>query len=558
MIHPALLATLPIVVVGILLVGLRWPASRAMPLSYVTAVLLALFIWKVPAWNVLAASTKGLIDAAGLLYIIFGAILLLNTLHESGGLQVIRKSFLSVSPDRRVQVIIIAWLFGSFIEGSAGFGTPAAVAVPLLVGIGFPPLAAVVSGMLIQSTPVSFGAIGTPILFGVHSGLENDQAVQDYLVANGMSLDQAIEIVGYRVACLHAVIGTLIPLIVITAQTRFFGRNKSWREGLVMWRFALFAALSMTIPYVLVARFLGPEFPSLFGGLIGLAIVVTAARNGWFMPKGEPWDFAPESEWPQEWKATTAVHSPDNLESHANPPSLVMAWLPYALVAGLFVVTRLSILPIGGWLKQVDLVGTKDFMGAGLKVNFQPLYLPGAVFILIAFITRYLHRMPAAKMQKAFKDSLGVLVKAAVALLFAVPMVQVFLNSGGGAAELQAMPKELAGAMAEWAKGSWPLFAPTVGGLGASIAGSNTLSNMMFSAFQFGVGKGIGADPLWIVSLQAVGGAAGNMICVHNVVAASAVVGLLGKEGTVIRRTLIPFCYYALAAGLLGMMLSWG
>ncbi|MCA8994498.1 MAG: L-lactate permease [Planctomycetaceae bacterium] len=557
MIHPALLATLPIFVVGFLLVGLRWPASRAMPLSYVTAVLLAVFIWKVPAWNVLAASTKGIIDAAGLLYIIFGAILLLNTLHESGGLQVIRKSFLSVSPDRRVQVIIIAWLFGSFIEGSAGFGTPAAVAVPLLVGIGFPPLAAVVSGMLIQSTPVSFGAIGTPILIGVNTGLGSD-AIKEDLLARGMDLETAIQIVGFRVACLHALIGTLIPLIVITAQTRFFGRNKSWWEGLVMWRFALFAALSMTVPYVLVARFLGPEFPSLFGGLIGLAIVVTAARNGWFVPKGEPWDFAPESEWPEEWKATTAVHSPDKLETHTNPPSLVMAWLPYVMVAALFVITRLSVLPIGAWLKQVDLVGSTNFMGAGLKVNFQPLYLPGAAFILIAFLTKLLHRMPAARMQKAVKDSFGVLLKAAVALLFAVPMVQVFLNSGGGNAGLDAMPQELAGAMAKWAKGSWPLFAPTVGGLGASIAGSNTLSNMMFSAFQFGVGKEIGADPLWIVSLQAVGGAAGNMICVHNVVAASAVVGLLGKEGTVIRRTLIPFCYYALAAGLMGMLLSWG
>ncbi|MCA9032171.1 MAG: L-lactate permease, partial [Planctomycetaceae bacterium] len=105
---------------------------------------------------------------------------------------------------------------------------------------------------------------------------------------------------------------------------------------------------------------------------------------------------------------------------------------------------------------------------------------------------------------------------------------------------------------------AWPVWAPWIGGLGASIAGSNTMSNMMFSAFQFGVGLQIQADPLWIVALQAVGGAAGNMICVHNVVAASAVVGLLGKEGTVIRRTLIPFCYYALAAGLMGMLLSWG
>ena len=110
---------------------------------------------------------KGLLIAGELLYIIFGAILLLNTLRYSGGLRIIRRSFENISSDRRIQVIIVAWLFGSFIEGAAGFGTPAAVAVPLLVGLGFPPLAAVVAGMMIQSTPVSFGAVGTPILVGV-------------------------------------------------------------------------------------------------------------------------------------------------------------------------------------------------------------------------------------------------------------------------------------------------------------------------------------------------------------------------------------------------------
>ena len=132
----ALLAFLPILTVAVLLVGLRWPASRAMPICYVIAVVLALFIWRVPGTQVAAASINGLVVTLNLLYIIFGAILLLNTLQNSGALRVIRRGFTEISPDRRVQVIIIAWLFGSFIEGSAGFGAPATVAVPLLVGIG--------------------------------------------------------------------------------------------------------------------------------------------------------------------------------------------------------------------------------------------------------------------------------------------------------------------------------------------------------------------------------------------------------------------------------------
>jgi len=141
---------------------------------------------------------------------------------------------------------------------------------------------------------------------------------------------------------------------------------------------------------------------------------------------------------------------------------------------------------------------------------------------------------------------------AGSALIFTVPMVQVFMNSGGGAAGFSKMPIVLAEAAANAAGTAWPLFAPFIGGLGAFVAGSNTVSNMMFSLFQFGVGERIGVDQTWIVALQALGGAARNIICVHNVVAAAAVVGLLGKEGVVIRKTLLPFVYYALLPGALG------
>ena len=131
----AILSMLPIAVVAVLLVGFRWPASRAMPITYVVCAALALWVWQVPGSIVAAASLNGVAIAASLIFIIFGAIVLLNTLQESGALHTIRRGFTSISPDRRVQVIIVAWLFGSFIEGAAGFGAPSAVAVPLLVTV---------------------------------------------------------------------------------------------------------------------------------------------------------------------------------------------------------------------------------------------------------------------------------------------------------------------------------------------------------------------------------------------------------------------------------------
>ncbi len=549
----SILSLLPIITVAVFLVGLRWPARRAMPLSYGVAIVLALVVWQVPVVQVAAASINGLVVALTVLYIIFGAILLLNTLQEGGALKTIRQGFTDITPDRRVQVIIIAWLFGSFIEGSAGFGTPAAVAVPLLVGLGFPGMAAVVAGMIIQSTPVSFGAAGTPILVGVNTGLSADPAIAEYALQRGFAdWSSFLALIGLRVAVLHAVAGTLVPLILVSAMTRFFGANRSLAEGLQVWKFALFAALAMTLPYVAAAYLLGPEFPALLGSLAGLTIVVTAARAGFLMPgPNECWEFDQREKWPADW---TGSVQPRDVAPESGSMSLAKAWSPYVLVAALLLLTRLRELPFGGWL-QAWTVSWPNIFGTDVSASVQPLFLPGTVFIVASLATWRMHRIPIAAYRQSWTSSLRVTAAASVALLFTVPMVQVFINSGGGGAGFERMPIALADGVAALAGTAWPLFAPFIGGIGAAVAGSNTVSNMMFSLFQFEMGERIAVDPTWIVALQAVGGAAGNMICVHNVVAASAVVGLLGKEGAVIRMTILPFVYYALLPGSVGYFL---
>ncbi|HBV87817.1 L-lactate permease [Desulfosporosinus sp.] len=544
----AILSLLPIAVVAIFLVGLRWPASKAMPLSFFTAVVLALFVWKIPGAQVGAATINGIITAGTLLYIIFGAILLLNTLQESGAIQAIRRGFTGITADRRIQVIIVAWLFGSFVEGASGFGTPAAVAVPLMVGLGFPAMAAVVAGMMIQSTPVSFGAVGTPMLVGVGTGLKTPE-LQAY--AQSLGYADWSSFVGFaiatKVATLHFIAGAFIPLFVVAFMTRYFGKNKSFSEGLKIWKFALFAAFSMTIPYLAVAKLLGPEFPSMIGGLTGLAIVVTAAKKGFLMPKGEAWDFEAKEKWDPSWTGSIEIKD----ISAKTKMSGMMAWMPYVLVGLFLVLTRLSFLPFLGWVKSWNVVWPK-ILGTNITASFQPLYLPGTVFIVVSLITFFMHKMNGKAYARAWKGSAKTMLGAGSALIFTVPMVQVFMNSKGGGAGLDSMPIVLADAVAGLAGSAWPIFAPLIGGLGAFVAGSNTVSNMMFSLFQFGVGERIGVDPTWIVALQAIGGAAGNVICVHNVVAASAVVGLLGKEGYIIRKTMVVFTYYALLPGAVG------
>lgn len=556
----ALLALLPIAAVALLLVGLRWPASRAMPACYAVAVALALGVWQVPLVQVTAASLKGIVVAFELLFIIFGAILLLNTLRESGGLQAIRQSFCNISPDRRVQVIIVAWLFGSFIEGAAGFGTPAAVAVPLLVGLGFPALPAVIAGMMIQCTPVSFGAVGTPILVGVSTGLAGQGTIDEFATHAGFENGRALLcLIGFRVACLHAMAGMFVPLFVVATMTRFFGCNKSFAEGLRVWPFALFAACAMIVPYLLVAWLLGPEFPSLLGGLIGLAIVIPAARAGFLVPRGDQvWDFPPSDQWPSDWVGSTSVQA---IADHGPQPRLFVAWLPYLIVAVLLVITRQKTLPGTGFSPQAlcksVCIPFKNILGTDISQEVTPLFLPGTVFIIASVCAVVLHRMRARQCAVAWQTSWQTVVAASVALVFTVPMVQVFINSAGGNAGYQQMPLALASGVKDLVGDAWPLLATFIGGLGAAVAGSNTVSNMMFSLFQYDVGFKLGVDPVWVVALQAVGGAAGNTICVHNVVAASAVVGLIGREGVVIRKTLPLFAFYALLTGVVGYAIVW-
>ncbi len=552
----AILALSPILVAAILLVKFRWPARRTMPLVYVMTLAIAIFVWGVPWVEGIASTIQGLFITFDILYIIFGAILLLNVLKYSGAITAIRNGFSDISSDRRVQVVIIAWLFGAFIEGAAGFGTPAAIVAPLMLALGFPAMAAVMLGMMVQSTPVTFGAVGTPILVGVTGGLQNPEMTAA-LAQNGMTFHDYLQLITVNVAIIHGIIGTFIPLFMCAMMTRFFGENKSWKEGLAIWPFAIFGGLAFTIPYLLTGIFLGPEFPSLLGALIGIAIVVTVAKKGILLPK-KTWDFPNKDQWPSFWMGGITVDNAPKIPAspaggQKNEMSIFRAWLPYLLVAVILVISRLPQLPVKSMLLSIT-VGWENILGTYINAKSTPLYLPGSILIFVVVITFFIHKMKYSDLKKALGESSKMIVGAGFVLVFTIPMVRVYINSGSNLSGLSSMPL----AMAEWVAGSvgniWPLFAPTIGALGAFIAGSNTVSNLMFSLFQFGVAERLAMSGVLIVSLQAVGAAAGNMIAIHNVVAASATVGMLGQEGNILRKTIIPTIYYVLFAGILGII----
>lgn len=550
----SLLAFAPLVLAAVLLVGFSWPARRAMPVVLAVTILIALTAWDMTMNRVIASTLQGLILTGGILWIIFGAILLLNSLKHSGAIASIRGGFSNISPDRRVQVIIVAWLFGCFIEGASGFGTPAAVVAPLLVALGFPALGAVMLGMMVQSTPVSFGAVGTPIVVGVSGGVDK-AGISERLLANGSDWETFYRLITSEVAITHAIVGFIMPLFMCMMLTRYFGRNKSWREGLAVAPFAIFAGLAFVLPYAAAGVFLGPEFPSMIGALVGLLIVVPAAKAGFLIPK-DTWDFADAKDWPVAWMGNIEI----KMESLSDkiPMAIGLAWLPYVLLAALLVLSRTNA-AVKEFFTTYLVMNWSNIMGeAGISGGIQLLYLPGGIMIMVVLATFFLQRMTFDKLKAAVTESSQTLLGAGFVLIFTIPMVRILINSGVNMSDLQSMPRMMAELVSSSVGSVYPFFAPAVGALGAFIAGSNTVSNLMMAQFQFDTAQLIGVSTAMMIAAQAVGAAAGNMIAIHNIVAASATVGMLGREGQVIRMTIIPTLYYVVMAGLLTMIAIYG
>jgi lactate permease len=554
-----LIALSPLVAIGVLMIGLFWPATRAMPVAWLVAIGAGVY-WGMDLQWLAAATINGFITATQILYIVFGAILLLYTLIATGAFDAISRGFAAISEDRRVQVVLLVFLMGSFIEGAAGFGTPAAIVAPLLVGLGFPPLAAVVVALTGNLMAITFGAVGTPLIIGLEDIFASSASIRSTVAAQTpYTIPEWVAEIGAWAATYHVIVGVAVPFIGVAMMTRFFGEERSIRPALSVLPLCLFAWAAFSAPYWLTAVFLGPEFPALFGALVGLAFTVSVLKLGFLRPD-EEWEFNDRSAWPDHWvgdiePGESSTRDGAIAADGGTGMSLWRAWTPYAILIVLLVATRV-IDPLQAFLQNTGVLVWSTILGTGLTNNVQLLYLPGAAFVLVSLFTVAFHRMSASEVRSAWRETGEKLAPPVVALLFAVATVQIMLQSGA-ATNADSMLIVLSNATASVAGGVYPFFAALVGAFGAFLAGSNTVSDILFSTFQYGVATQIGTSRTIMVAAQTVGGAIGNLIAVHNVVAALAVVGLVGEEGRVIRLELIPLAYYAAFTGLLTMLFSY-
>ncbi len=521
-----LLSVLPILTALLLLVALHWPAARAMSVCAAVTAAIVIGPWSVRTIDAAAASVEAVLIASTILYILFGAVLLLNVMRASGALATIQRTLASVSPDRRIQAVLIAWLLGSLLEGAAGFGTPAAVTAPLLIGLGFPPVLAVTLALSGASTAVSFGAVGTPLLVGMARGL-----------GEGPGSLAALE-VGREIASRELFLVPLMPAALVTVLTVVTRGRAGWRDALAAAPFAMIVGLAHSATAALIAHVAGPEFPSIGGPAAGIAVAVLLARKGLLVPK-QVWKFEHDTAAPVE-----------------SPPAVapLLAFLPYLLMLLLLAVTRSRSLGVAELLGRTDLEWS-DIFGSGISATVQPLSSPGFVLVLCALAAALLYRLERGEDWKVVRSSAAVLGRAAPTLLAGVVTVRLFVHTGSNGAGLEAMPLVLGAAASGAVGGAWTLFAPWLGALGTFLAGSATFSNMLFALLQKTTAAATGLPVLGVLALQGMGAAVGNMVAVHNVVAAGAVAGIPGQEGQVMRRTFIPMALYLMLAGVVSSSL---
>ena len=545
----ALIAAIPILVVIILMIAFSWTAKRALPVGWLLTFLIAVLFWKQDFVTAAAWAVDGAFECLTTLSVVFGAILIMNTLKNSGAVTAIQRVFRSVNPDRRIQAVIVGFVFAAFIEGAAGFGTPPALVAPLLISLGFPPLCAAIVALIYNSVPVCYGAVGTPTNTAA-------SVVADAVTELGADPEAFRMALSKYSGINQAVCALFIIFFGVFVMCRLFGKNRSGKDAFAVLPFTLFTAVVFDVFFLIMAIFFGPEFPGLIGAIPTLFIVIVAARRGFLCPK-EVWDFEPRDHWDPSWLSKQEVQKDVD-----NGMSAVLAWVPYILIGVILVGTRLNWFGLKTLLtSDIFRIKITDFFGVeAVTWNWNWGWSPGIIpFILVGILTFFLHRMPKDKIRESVSSTLKQCSGAAIALAFGVSMVYLYRNTGMNASLTdESMLYVMAEALATIFRNAYIIIAPIIGVLGAFMSGSNTVSNTLFAGLQFQTATLIKLSPVLIVALQNIGGAAGNMICVNNVVSVCATTGSIGNEGKIIRTNALPcliFCVISILV-LGGMILA--
>ncbi|MDL0079343.1 lactate permease LctP family transporter [Helicobacter zhangjianzhongii] len=517
----ALVALIPIAVFFISLLVLKLKGQWAGLLTVLSAIIIAVFVYEMPMdkalWSFGYGAFYGLWPIA---WIIIAAIFLYKLTVKSGYFDILRESIIAITPDQRIQVILIGFCFGAFLEGAIGFGGPVAITAALLVGLGLRPLYAAGLCLIANTAPVAFGAVGVPIT--AMAGAVNVPAIEISAMAGHMLPPLSL----------------FVPFFLVFLMNGFKGVKETWPVALV-------AGGSFAIVQYLTAVHSGPELPDIASAVVSIICVAVFLR--FWQPKNI-------------FKFDESVGSSSTLEVKKHSTTdIVLAWLPFVLLIGVILIWT------AGWFKDL-------FVGAGGKLSTGEIAQEAGILAAsvlkfdFASLKEVIQVEPAVKEAKAVKSLFELPIINAtgtsilIVALITIPLLRIKLSTAVATfgetlnemkwaiftialvvgfafvSNYSGISATLALALAQTGN-AFAFFSPIVGWIGVFLTGSDTSSNLLFGTLQQLTAQQLGISEVLFLAANSVGGVVGKMISPQSIAIACAAVGLAGKESELFRFT---------------------
>ena len=489
------IAMIPVLWLIVSLGVLKMPAHKTCSFTVILTLAIAIICWRMKFIDGITATVEGMAIALWpILLVIVAALFTYNLAVETKTMDVIKKMLSSITTDKRIQVLILAWGFGGFLEAVAGYGTAVAIPASILASLGFNPLFAAVICLLANTVPTAFGALGIPVTtLATVTGLE----------VVHLSYVTSIQLAGFIV---------LIPFLLVILTEKSIKALK----GVV--GITLVSGITFAIPQIFIAKYLGADLPALVASICSMACTILMAK----------------------------AMNKEKVEAKEDKIGLkegVLAWLPYILLCGLILIASPLVPSINSLLAKASSnihIYTGD---ATSTTAFSWINTPGMMILIATFIAGLIQKLKFTYMLDVLKRTIIQLKTSFITIMSIVAISKIMSHSG--------MTSSISFGLCAITGSFYPLIAPLLGAIGTFVTGSDTSANILFGALQTEAAKSLSIDPYWIAAANTAGATAGKMISPQSIAIATSATGLIGSEGKILSTT-VKYCLgYVIILGLI-------
>lgn len=503
-----LIALIPIVWLIVSLGILKLPAHKTCLFTAILSLLIGIIFWKMPIIDAITSSIEGVAIALWpILLVIVAALFTYNLACETKMMDVMKTMLSSITTDNRIQVLILAWGFGGFLEAVAGYGTAVAIPASILASIGFNPIFAAVICLISNTVPTAFGAIGIPV---------TTLATVTNLDVVKLSFVTSLQLSGFIM---------LIPFLLVILTER----NIKAVKGVFL--ITLLSGASFAIPQIFVAKYLGAELPALIGSICSMTCTIIMAK---LMNKNK-----------NEEKSSDVSIDDDSviLVKKVSVKEGILAWLPYILLCTLILITSPLVPTLNSFVGQFS-SKIHIYSGDSTSVTgFSWINTPGMMIIIATIIAGFIQKLKLSFMANVFKKTVIQLKTSFITIMSIVAISKIMSHSG--------MTSSISFGLCAITGSFYPLIAPLLGAIGTFVTGSDTSANILFGGLQVEAAKSLSIDPYWIAAANTAGATAGKMISPQSIAIATSATGLIGQEGKIFSST-IKYCLgYVIILGLI-------